>query len=56
MIEALLYSLIGLVGLAVGGEFLVRGSVGIAHRLGVSNLVTGLVGLGAVLALTGSLA
>lgn len=46
MIEAILYSLAGLVGLAVGGEFLVRGSVGIAHRLGVSNLVTGLVIVG----------
>ena len=46
MIEAILLSLVGLVGLAVGGEFLVRGSVAIAHRLGVSNLVTGLVIVG----------
>lgn len=46
MIEAILFSIVGLVGLAVGGEFLVRGSVSIAHRLGVSNLVTGLVIVG----------
>ena len=46
MIEAILYSLAGLVGLAVGGELLVRGSVSIAQRLGVSNLVTGLVIVG----------
>ena len=47
MIQAILFSLAGLIGLAVGGEFLVRGSVGIAKRLGVSNLVTGLVIVGA---------
>ncbi len=46
MVEALIYSLIGLVGLAIGGELLVRGSVGIAQRLGVSTLVTGLVIVG----------
>ena len=46
MIEAILYSLAGLVGLAVGGELLVRGSVSIAQRLGVSNIVTGLVIVG----------
>lgn len=46
MTEALLYSLAGLVGLAIGGELLVRGAVGIAQRLGVSNLVTGLVIVG----------
>ncbi|MEE1878357.1 calcium/sodium antiporter [Altererythrobacter litoralis] len=47
MIEAILYSLVGLAGLAIGGELLVRGSVGIAQRLGVSNLITGLVIVGA---------
>jgi cation:H+ antiporter len=46
MIEAILYSAVGLVGLAIGGELLVRGAVGIAQRLGVSNLVTGLVIVG----------
>lgn len=37
----------GLVGLTIGGELLVRGSVAIAHRLGISNLVTGVVIMGA---------
>jgi cation:H+ antiporter len=46
MLESLLLSLAGLVGLAIGGELLVRGSVGIARRLGVSQLVTGLVIVG----------
>nr|WP_298897011.1 calcium/sodium antiporter [uncultured Altererythrobacter sp.] len=46
MIEAILYSLAGLVGLAIGGELLVRGAVSIAQRLGISNLVTGLVIVG----------
>ena len=46
MTEAILYSIAGLVGLAIGGELLVRGAVGIAQRLGVSNLVTGLVIVG----------
>ena len=46
MIEAILLSIAGLIGLAVGGEFLVKGSVGIAQKLGVSNLVTGLVIVG----------
>jgi len=46
MLESILLSLAGLVGLAIGGELLVRGSVGIARRLGVSNLVTGLVIVG----------
>lgn len=46
MIEAILYSLAGLVGLAVGGELLVRGAVGIARKLGVSTLFTGLVIVG----------
>jgi cation:H+ antiporter len=46
VIEAILLSIVGLVGLAIGGEFLVKGSVGIAQKLGVSNLVTGLVIVG----------
>ncbi|MDY7098439.1 MAG: calcium/sodium antiporter [Pseudomonadota bacterium] len=46
MFYAILLSLIGLVGLAVGGELLVRGAVGIAQKLGVSTLVTGLVIVG----------
>ncbi len=47
MITAILLILAGLVGLAVGGELLVRGAVGIARRAGISNLVTGLVIVGA---------
>lgn len=46
MLEAILLSLAGLAGLALGGELLVRGAVGIAHRLGVSTLFTGLVIVG----------
>jgi len=46
MIEAILLSLAGLIGLAVGGELLVRGAVGIADKLGVSTLFTGLVIVG----------
>ncbi len=46
MLEAILLSLGGLVGLAVGGELLVRGAVGIADKLGVSTLFTGLVIVG----------
>ncbi|MDJ0642822.1 MAG: calcium/sodium antiporter [Erythrobacter sp.] len=46
MLEAILYSLAGLVGLAIGGELLVRGAVGIAQKLGVSTLFTGLVIVG----------
>lgn len=46
MMEAILYSLAGLVGLAIGGELLVRGAVGIAQKLGVSTLFTGLVIVG----------
>jgi len=46
MIEAILLSLAGLAGLAIGGELLVRGAVGIAHKLGVSTLFTGLVIVG----------
>ncbi|MGB3737921.1 MAG: calcium/sodium antiporter [Pontixanthobacter sp.] len=47
MIAAILLILAGLVGLAIGGELLVRGAVGIAQRAGISNLVTGLVIVGA---------
>jgi len=46
MFEAMLLSLAGLVGLAIGGELLVRGAVGIAQKLGVSTLFTGLVIVG----------
>lgn len=46
MTEAILLCLGGLVGLAIGGELLVRGAVGIAQKLGVSNLFTGLVIVG----------
>ncbi|MHA7819055.1 MAG: calcium/sodium antiporter [Erythrobacter sp.] len=46
MLQAILLSLAGLVGLAIGGELLVRGSVGIADKLGVSTLFTGLVIVG----------
>ena len=47
MLTPILLSLAGLVGLAIGGELLVRGSVGIADKLGVSTLFTGLVIVGA---------
>ena len=47
MTTAILLVLAGLVGLAIGGEWLVRGAVGIANRLGVSTLFTGLVIVGA---------
>ncbi len=46
MLDAILYSVVGLVGLAIGGELLVRGAVGIAQKLGVSTLFTGLVIVG----------
>lgn len=46
MMTAILLSLAGLIGLALGGELLVRGAVGIAQRLGLSSLVTGLVIVG----------
>ncbi|MEM7690283.1 MAG: calcium/sodium antiporter [Pseudomonadota bacterium] len=46
MTQAILLSLAGLVGLALGGELLVRGAVGIAQKLGVSTLFTGLVIVG----------
>lgn len=47
MTGPLLLVAIGLVALAIGGELLVRGAVGIARRLGVSTLFTGLVIVGA---------
>ena len=47
MISAVFAIVFGLVGLALGGELLVRGAVGIARALGLSNLVTGLVIVGA---------
>ena len=46
MLNAILLSLAGLAGLAIGGELLVRGAVGIAQKLGVSTLFTGLVIVG----------
>jgi cation:H+ antiporter len=46
MTNAILMSLAGLIGLAFGGELLVRGAVGIAQKLGVSTLFTGLVIVG----------
>ncbi|MEL7689277.1 calcium/sodium antiporter [Citromicrobium bathyomarinum] len=47
MSGSLILVAIGLVALAVGGELLVRGAVGIALKLGVSTLFTGLVIVGA---------
>ncbi len=46
MLIPLLMSLAGLVGLFFGGELLVRGAVGLALKLGVSTLFTGLVIVG----------
>lgn len=46
MLNAILLSLGGLVALAIGGELLVRGAVGIARELGISTLITGLVIVG----------
>ena len=45
MLEAVLLVLIGLAGLGLGGELLVRGSVAIAKRC-VSDLATGLIIVG----------
>ncbi len=47
MTGSLILVAIGLVALAIGGELLVRGAVGIAQKLGVSTLFTGLVIVGA---------
>ena len=41
-----IFLVIGLVGLFVGGEFLVRGAVGIARKFGLSPLVIGLTVVG----------
>lgn len=46
MIIAILMCLGGLIGLVLGGEWLVRGAVSLATRLGVSSLFTGLVIVG----------
>lgn len=46
MTAAIFAIILGLAGLALGGELLVRGAVGIARSLGISNLVTGLVIVG----------
>ncbi len=43
---AWLFLILGLIGLAVGGDVLVRGAVGIADRLHVSRLLTGLIIVG----------
>lgn len=40
------FAIVGLILLLIGGEFLVRGSVVLARRLGVSSLVIGLVVVG----------
>ncbi len=47
MTETILMILGGLIGLAIGGELLVRGAVGIALKAGLSHLVTGVVIIGA---------
>jgi len=47
MTGSLILVAIGLVALAIGGELLVRSAVGIARKLGVSTLFTGLVIVGA---------
>ncbi len=47
MIPAIFAIVFGLVGLAIGGELLVRGAVGVSRALGLSSLVTGLVIVGA---------
>jgi cation:H+ antiporter len=47
VLTAVILCLVGLAGLAIGGELLVRGAVGIAQKLNVSTLFTGLVIVGA---------
>ncbi|OYX66745.1 MAG: sodium:proton exchanger [Sphingomonadales bacterium 32-64-17] len=47
MLVSILAVLGGLVALALGGELLVRGAVGISRMLGISPLITGLVVVGA---------
>ena len=46
MFETIVMIIGGLIGLAVGAELLVRGAVGIAQKMGVSTLFTGLVIVG----------
>ena len=46
MTSLILMIVAGLVGLALGGELLVRGAVALAHRLGLSGVVTGVVIMG----------
>lgn len=46
MIFAILYIVVGLAALVIGGELLVRGAVGLAQKAGVSALVIGLVVVG----------
>lgn len=46
MMEAVLFCVVGLALLAVGGEGLVRGAVGIARRAGLSELMIGLTLVG----------
>ena len=47
MLELAIPIIGGLIGLFIGGELLVKGAVAIAHRLGISHLVTGVVIVGA---------
>jgi len=46
MTTAIVLIIAGLIGLAIGGEVLVRGAVALAHKLNISNLITGLVIIG----------
>ncbi len=46
MTASILLCLAGLVGLGLGGDWLVKGAVGIARRAGISSLLTGLVIVG----------
>lgn len=47
MIQTILLGLLGLVALGFGGDWLVRGASGLALRMGISSLVTGIVIVGA---------
>ena len=46
MATSILLIVAGLIGLALGGELLVRGAVGIAKAMGLSNLLTGVIIVG----------
>ncbi len=46
MATSIFLIVIGLIGLALGGELLVRGAVGIAKAMGLSNLLTGVIIVG----------